>query len=366
MTANTSKTAKKSARKTTPARAAARKRKSVAAKAEAEAANTASAQVAETGTYKAAVESKSAKVADKASTDSSKQSPVESKAMANADKAQATTHNASSSGANRAQTSDTMKSGGDNKSAPSGSKRIRGDVEGPNIMSTLPAEAHSLFTDRNVTRLIALLALVIASGSLAYIAYLERNGGILTSSASNTFTRKGAPPAAQRLDKATILSSLQYLSTAVRGSQPFSTELAVTYKMVGDHPEIGKLLDEILPGAETGIPSIEDVSISYTDTISEIYGHGPGRLLGQAASNISSIVGIYTIERQRQTDIEKMTVLVAQGKLAAALRVLDKLDGEARLPFASWQIKAQRRVALDAAMSEIKRIAFLSILDGAL
>ncbi len=253
------------------------------------------------------------------------------------------------------------------KGAGSGGSVDAVPTEVPETAAAAPASGQSRrwLTDGNVTRFISVLALLIASASLAYIISIERNGGLLANSARAVMAKAGIGAAPTAPDKATMLSSIQYLSSAARGSEPFSTELAVTYKMVGDHPEIGKVLDEILPGAETGIPSVEDVTTSYADIISEIYGYGPGQLLGQAASSITSIVGIKTSAQQRQATIEQVTVLVAAGKLEQALQALNKLDGQSRLPFAAWQIKAQRRVALDAAVSEIKRIAFLSILDGA-
>ena len=240
--------------------------------------------------------------------------------------------------------------------------------EQPQEVAAPRVTGNSRPSEQTVTRIIAVAALVLACGSLVYIANIERQGGLLMTSARAMMSKAGIVENGNSRsvpDKATLLSSIQYLSSAARGSEPFSTELAVAYKMVGEHPEIGLVLDSMLTGAEAGVPSVEDVSASYAATLSKVYGYGPGQLLGQAASSISSIVGITTTTRRRQAIIEEVTVSVAAGKLSQAVVALEKLDEQSSAPFAAWRIEAQKRVALDAAVAEIKRIAFLSILDGA-
>jgi hypothetical protein len=238
------------------------------------------------------------------------------------------------------------------------------------VTAELPtiAGSQSWFSEQNVTRMISVAALLIACGSLLYIANIERKGGLLINSVRAVMTKAGIvgnKPGPGAPDKATLLSAIQYLSAATRGSQPFDTELVVAIKMLENHPQINKALDRLVDGSEKGVPSVEDITTSYGNTVSKLYGFGPSLLFGQAASSISSMVGFTTSARQRQSIIEEVTVQVAAGDLRSALQALDRLDEQAKLPFESWRNQAQQRVALDATVSKIREIALLSIVDGA-
>lgn len=244
------------------------------------------------------------------------------------------------------------------------------DEEPPSgVTATIPSQATVAAASgtyswgRNLPLILSVVAIVIACFSLFYVLSLGPNNGLRKISANAGLANTAIGAEQSSPDMATLLSLVQYLSSATRKSEPFGTELAVAYQMVGTHPEIDKVLDEILSGAETGVPSIEDITTSYADTISEIHGYGPKQLLDQATSSIGSIVGITTQTQQRKAISEEMTVLVAAGKLTEALRALDKFDGQYKQVFFDWRSDVEQRLKLDAAVSEIRRITFLSILN---
>ena len=230
------------------------------------------------------------------------------------------------------------------------------------------AGTQSWFSEQNVTRIISIAALLIACGSLLYIVNIERKGGLLMNSARAAMTKAGIVGNKSGLgaqDKATLLSAIQYLSAATRGSQPFDTELVVAIKMLENHPQINKALDRLIDGSENGVPSVEDITTSYGNTVSKLYGFGPSQLFGQAASSIGSIVGMMLFTKGPINPLSFLQVKVAAGNLRSALQALDRLDEQAKLPFEYWQRQAQQRVALDATVSKIREIALLSIFDGA-
>ena len=182
------------------------------------------------------------------------------------------------------------------------------------------------------------------------------------------------PPGVSRTEVAnptTLLVAVQFVSAAAERSAPFDTALAVAISMIGQHPKIGPILDELLVEAVTGVPSTEDLHGDFRAKLAEFKKQGlVGEMGGnseQSAFGWSRFLGLggpETSDEERAT-LHKLSADVADQNLGQAVRRLVKLDGRLREGLESWREKAQRRVAVDAILAELRRAAFIDLIDEA-
>jgi hypothetical protein len=166
----------------------------------------------------------------------------------------------------------------------------------------------------------------------------------------------------------TLLVAVQFVTAAAERSAPFDTALAVAISMIGEHPKIGPLLDELLAEAGTGVPSLDELRAEFQARFAEAEKNG---LLGDAsgASGRSSFRlsrlwgwGDSEIDAAYRATLQKLTADVANRHLAQAVQLVAKLDGRLRDALEVWREKAQRRVAVDAALAELRRATFIDLI----
>jgi hypothetical protein len=228
----------------------------------------------------------------------------------------------------------------------------------------------------------ALRSLSIAAILLAAIALFSRpwelagdNAGrldALEASLQRIETRLGALglSSAEGKNPTTLLVAVQFVTAAAERSAPFDTALAVAISMTGEHPKIGPLLDELLTDATTGVPSLEDLRADFQTKLTEFEKQGLFTGGGEASGSgfgISRLLGFGEpeISAEHQATLQKLRMDVANHNLSQAAQLIAKLDGRIREGLEGWREKAQRRVAVNAVLTELRRAAFIDVIDKA-
>jgi hypothetical protein len=165
----------------------------------------------------------------------------------------------------------------------------------------------------------------------------------------------------------TLLVAVQFVTAAAERSTPFDTALAVAISLTGEHPKVGPLLDDLLPEAATGVPSLGDLRSEFQATLSELEKRGLSADTGSGKSFFRlSLLWDWTepdISAEHQATLQKLSADVASLNIGQAVQLLGKLDGRPREALEAWREKAQRRVAVDAVLTELRRAAFIDLID---
>jgi hypothetical protein len=74
-------------------------------------------------------------------------------------------------------------------------------------------------------------------------------------------------------------------------------------------------------------------------------------------------LGSAEISDEQRAILETVATEVAAQNLGQAVRRLAKLDGRLREGLESWREQAQRRVAVDSVLTELRRAAFIDLID---
>jgi hypothetical protein len=170
---------------------------------------------------------------------------------------------------------------------------------------------------------------------------------------------------------ATLLVAVQFVTAAAERSTPFDTALAVAISLTGEHPKVGPLLDELLAEAATGVPSLADLRTDFQARLAELEKQGLRADAGNDGSTSFfrlSRLWDWTepeISAEHQATLQKLSADVANLNIAQAVQLLGKLDGRLRDALEGWREKAQRRVAVDAVLTELRRATFVGLIDKA-
>jgi len=169
----------------------------------------------------------------------------------------------------------------------------------------------------------------------------------------------------------TLLVAVQFVTAAAERSAPFDTALAVAISMIGEHPKIGPLLDELLGDAEKGVPSLDTLRSEFQERLLECEKNG--LLNDMPADSTKSAFRLSRLwpwsgpetNTEYQATLRKLSADVEGRQLAQAIQLVAKLDGRLRDALESWREKAQRRVSLDALLAELRRTAFIDLIGDA-
>ncbi len=183
-----------------------------------------------------------------------------------------------------------------------------------------------------------------------------------------------APPSQGRTDAVnptTLLVAVQFVTAAAERSTPFDTALAVGISMMGEHSKIGPLLDRLLVEAVTGVPSLEDLRRDFQAKLAEFETDGLFTDIGgntrKSAFRLTQFLGLAEpeISAEHRATLQKLSADIANHNLGQAVQLVTKLDGRLREGLESWREKAERRVALDSVLAELRRAAFIDLIDQA-
>ncbi len=224
-------------------------------------------------------------------------------------------------------------------------------------------------------RFLAASALALAGISFATLALHlpEKQSGRLDAverSIAGIETRLGIPSARRAAsDPATILVAVQFVTASAERSAPFDTAVAVAITLIGEHPVIGPLLDTLLNDAMEGVPGHYDLRAEYGKKLAELKSQdllvGTDGAVPAPSFPFSGLFGFGGSAGSNQDGaiIERITSDVEAGDFASAVQFVVKLDGRLREALESWREQASRRAALDATLKELRRAAYLDILE---
>lgn len=213
-------------------------------------------------------------------------------------------------------------------------------------------------TTDKVARGLSGAALLVAVGSIVYTAWQT---GFVTAPSSETTLVSPSPVITTR--DTTLLVTVEYLSEATEESEPFDTELAVAFELAEEEPDILALMDELIALSEAGVPSLADLQRQFQDTLVASRAPVQQRILDNVTSGLNSLIVVNRSVLRREQLLEDLSAMVAMGDIAAAVETL-RLEGSEGHGFGGWMRRAERRMKLDQVMSEIRKVAYLSILQG--
>ncbi len=183
-----------------------------------------------------------------------------------------------------------------------------------------------------------------------------------------------APPGPARTDvanPATLLVAVQFVTLAADRSPPFDTALAVAISMIGEHPTVGPLLDELLVDAATGVPSTDELRAELQARLAGFEGNGNST--DPEAGDNSSFFGLNRflglgepeVSPEHREILQKLSADIASRNMGMAVQLVGKLDGRLREGLEDWRKKAERRVAVDAILTKLRNAAFIDIIEEA-
>lgn len=150
------------------------------------------------------------------------------------------------------------------------------------------------------------------------------------------------------------------LREALRTSAPFADELAAVKKVAGDQPDLARIVGDLTPYAETGIPVLAtlgdrfDAMASATSTAAHrIEG---GDWMTAVANRLSSLVTIRRTDAEGADDtidgrLARAQAAMRDGDLIAAVKTLEGLADGPAAAAAPWLKQARARVLAERAMA---------------
>lgn len=225
-------------------------------------------------------------------------------------------------------------------------------------------------------RVLAVVAIALASIAVFFGPAGAPRGGVdrldaveLAVRRLETRTATSSLGRADGANPTTLLVAVQFVTAAAERSTPFDTALAVAISLTGEHPKVGPLLDDLLTEAATGVPSLGDLRAEFQARWTELEKLG---LLTEAGGDSGN--GFFRLSRlwdwsepdisaEHQATLQKLSADVAGLNIGQAVQLLAKLDGRLREALEGWREKAQRRVAVDAVLTELRRAAFIDLID---
>ena len=206
------------------------------------------------------------------------------------------------------------------------------------------------------------------------VAGLEAAGGAL---GDEVAAMRDELSAADTAAEASYALALGQLRDALRLSAPYEAELALVGGLVGDDPTLTGQLDPLSTHASTGIPTLEQLRVSYPAAARE----AAAAALGEEAEGLWSgvmrrVSQVVTVRPIGETEGDGPGAILARGEarlnagaagnLAAAVSELEALDGPAGEAMAGWLGEARARIAADAAVAALgaRAVSRLGSTDG--
>ncbi|MGE0724662.1 MAG: hypothetical protein AB7O45_09810 [Alphaproteobacteria bacterium] len=154
-----------------------------------------------------------------------------------------------------------------------------------------------------------------------------------------------------------IVLRMERLAT---GGQPFAAELAAAREATGAGTDLSSALAQLEPFAANGAPTKRDLAL-------RVSAQAP-RLAAMSEANdgiLDRVGGMFSRKPSNET-VAAAVIARAQaeldvGNLAAAVRQLQRLPPPLRQAAAPWIAAAEQRVAVDAALDQVSKLAFQAI-----
>ena len=202
-------------------------------------------------------------------------------------------------------------------------------------------------------------------GSTALDAWHGLGGVMMAAHAAEVAGPEAAPaPVAGEERSTALLLSVLLLENAAGGSGPFAGELAYAMRVAEGDAELLGTLDRLMRWAERSVPSRAELLGRFVPMVAEVRAAAeaarPGLtdratlLMRDAALS----VGIGTLPpTDPEAVIERARSALVMGRLDEAVTRLQGLSGPAGGSAARWRDEAGARLAVEAAMRELRPLA---------
>ncbi len=177
----------------------------------------------------------------------------------------------------------------------------------------------------------------------------------------------------QTLKAEAVVLSVGQLRNALRDSKSFARELASLRGLTTGDAEITAVIDQLQPLADDGVPTIDQLRVDFNRLApqivrSAVVGDGT-RWWRQALYRIESVISIRRVGADVPGDTADAIVARADAKMddddvagaVAALQALTGLSADIANP---WIHDAEKRIAADAAETELTRLAIDRVAAG--
>lgn len=155
------------------------------------------------------------------------------------------------------------------------------------------------------------------------------------------------------------------LRRAAEGERPFVAESRLARALVGDDADSARLLDEVAPRAETGVPTTAVLAERFraleTPIVRAARAQAGGDWWNRALANVSSLVVARRVEGAEEGSVDAIVEAIDTAlKSGDAPRAADEAAKLAEAPAkvaASWLADLKARAALDRAADGLSRRA---------
>jgi hypothetical protein len=177
----------------------------------------------------------------------------------------------------------------------------------------------------------------------------------------------------QALRAEAVVLAVGQLRAALHTSKPFAREIASLRAITADDKEIGALLDQLQPMAESGVPNEDDLRTEFGRLAPEIVRSA---VVGDGSSwwrqmlyRVESVVSIRRVGQAVPGDKTDAIVARAEAKLdeddlKSAVDTLHALAGLPAQVAAAWLHDAEQRIQVDAGEAELSRLAIDRVATG--
>ncbi|HLG90232.1 MAG TPA: mitofilin family membrane protein [Alphaproteobacteria bacterium] len=177
----------------------------------------------------------------------------------------------------------------------------------------------------------------------------------------------------QALRAEAVVLAIGQLRAALHTSKPFAREIASVRAITADDKEMGALLDQLQPMAESGVPNEDDLRTEFGRLAPEIVRSS---VVGDGSSwwrqmlyRVESVVSIRRVGQAVPGDKTDAIVARAEAKLdeddlKSAVDTLHALAGLPAQVAAAWLHDAEQRIQVDAGEAELSRLAIDRVAAG--
>ena len=171
---------------------------------------------------------------------------------------------------------------------------------------------------------------------------------------------------------ALVLLSVSQLAVATAGPRPYAVQLEALRAVADAQAPMAAAIDRLAAHAEMGTPTLALLKVGFA-TVSAAAVRSrdvgaPEGLLGQTLSRVAALVSVRRIDNPGAGTVDgalaAADAALASADLPAAVAALTPLDGAPGAAVAPWLARAQARLSVDGALSELQA-AVIAVLAAA-
>ena len=160
---------------------------------------------------------------------------------------------------------------------------------------------------------------------------------------------------------AAMIVAIGDVDRAIARAEPYDSSLQSLQSLVRDDAVLGETLATLEPMAADGVPTVADLKGSFGETASRVLlaADGDQSLADQVEDNLFGIINMRPSGAEAEGNDERAVVARAQARLteddlSGAVAELSGLEGAAAEAAAPWVLRAEQRLAAEAAVQDLR------------